>query len=77
MPFDWPLAAAIYLTIWWLALFFVLPFNVRSAEEAGEESPEGADRGAPAAPRLLKITAITSLLAAVIFCAVAIVAKIS
>lgn len=76
MPFDWPLAIAIYLTIWWLSLFLVLPFGVRSPEEAGEEPPEGADRGAPAAPRFLRITAITTAVAAVIFAAVAILARL-
>jgi predicted secreted protein len=76
MPFDWPLALAIYLTIWWLSLFLVLPFGVRTPEEVGEELPEGADRGAPAAPRLVRTAAITTAVAAVIFGAVAVMAKL-
>lgn len=75
MPFDWPLSLAIFFTIWWIALFLVLPFGVRSAEEAGEELPEGADRGAPAAPRLLVKAGLTTLVAAIIFAGVALVAK--
>ena len=52
MPFSLPLAAAIYLTIWWIVLFAVLPLGVRSSEEAEEDLPEGADPGAPASPDL-------------------------
>lgn len=75
MPFSLPLAAAIYLTIWWIVLFAVLPLGVRSSEEAGQERPEGADPGAPAAPQLLKKAAITTVIAAVVFGIVALIAK--
>ncbi len=75
MPFPLPLAAAIYLTIWWIVLFAVLPLGVRSSEEAGQERPEGADPGAPAAPQLLKKAAITTVIAAVVFGIVALIAK--
>ncbi len=77
MPFSLPLAAAIYLTIWWIVLFAVLPLGVRSSEEAEEELPEGADRGAPASPDLLKKAAITTVVSAVLFAAVALFAKIT
>ena len=77
MPFSLPLAAVIYLTIWWITLFAVLPFGVRSSEEAGETRPEGADPGAPAAPQLLKKAAITTAIAAVIFAVVALAARIA
>jgi predicted secreted protein len=71
MPFTLPLALAIYATIWWIVLFAVLPLGVRSAEEAGEERPEGADPGAPVAPRLARKAAITTVIAAIIFGVVA------
>jgi predicted secreted protein len=71
MPFPIPLALAIYVTIWWIVLFAVLPLGVRSAEEAGEERPEGTDPGAPVAPQLLKKAAITTVVAAIIFAFVA------
>ncbi|MBM3577054.1 MAG: DUF1467 family protein [Alphaproteobacteria bacterium] len=77
MPFSLPLAAAIYLTIWWIVLFAVLPLGVRSSEEAEEELPEGADRGAPASPDLLKKAAITTVVSAIIFGAVALFAKLT
>ncbi|MEF3365849.1 DUF1467 family protein [Methylocystis sp. 9N] len=76
MPFSLPLAAVIYLTIWWITLFAVLPLGVRSQDEAGEARPEGADPGAPAAPQLLKKAALTTAIAAVLFGLVALVAKV-
>ncbi len=72
MPFTLPLAVAVYVTIWWIVLFAVLPLGVRSAEEAGEEQPEGADPGAPVAPQLARKAAITTAIAAIIFVFVAI-----
>lgn len=67
MPFPLPLAIAIYVTIWWIVLFAVLPLGVRSSEEAGEERPEGSDPGAPVAPQLARKAAITTVVAAIIF----------
>ncbi len=75
MPFTIPLALAIYVTIWWIVLFAVLPLGVRSAEEAGEERPEGTDPGAPVAPQLGKKAALTTVIAAVIFVMVAVAAN--
>jgi predicted secreted protein len=75
VPFPLPLALALYATIWWIVLFAVLPLGVRSAEEAGEERPEGVDPGAPVAPQLAKKALITTLIAAVVFALVALIAK--
>jgi predicted secreted protein len=44
-------ALAIYFLIWWVVLFAVLPFGVRSQHESGEVVA-GSDPGAPATPRL-------------------------
>jgi predicted secreted protein len=41
------LGLAIYLVLWWLAFFTVLPIGARSHHEADEESVPGAERGAP------------------------------
>ncbi|MGJ0454005.1 MAG: DUF1467 family protein [Methylocystis sp.] len=77
MPFSLPLAAAIYLTIWWIVLFAVLPLGVRSSEEAEEELPEGADPGAPASPDLLKKAGITTVVSAVLFGLLVLFAKLT
>jgi predicted secreted protein len=59
---------AIYFIIWWLALFVVLPWGIRSQEESGDIAP-GSDPGAPAVPRLMAKLIWTTLVAAVVFAA--------
>jgi predicted secreted protein len=70
MPFSIPLAAAIFLTIWFTVLFAVLPFGVRSQHESGD-FVAGTDPGAPVAPGILAKTIWTTLISAVVFAAVA------
>ena len=38
---------AMYFTIWWVALFAVLPLGSRSHAEAEIEPPHGCDPGSP------------------------------
>ncbi|BCB19743.1 DUF1467 family protein [Bosea sp. ANAM02] len=57
---------ALYFVIWWITLFAVLPFGIRSQDEAGDVVA-GTEPGAPVLPGLLKKAVITSLIAAVIF----------
>jgi predicted secreted protein len=57
---------AIYFVIWWIVLFAVLPFGVRTQGEAGDVVP-GTPESAPAAPRMLRTFAITTAVAAVVF----------
>lgn len=59
-------AFAVYFIIWWTTLFAVLPFGVRSQEEAGEVVP-GTPEGAPARPRLLWLFGVNTLVATVVF----------
>lgn len=56
---------AIYFIVWWLTLFVVLPFGVRSQHEAGEVTP-GSEPGAPAKMNTLRIFGMTTLVALVI-----------
>jgi predicted secreted protein len=65
-------ALAIYFIIWWLVLFAVLPFGVRSQQEAGDVTL-GTDHGAPERPQLARKFAITTAVAAIIFAVVYIV----
>jgi predicted secreted protein len=66
-----PLSIVVYLTIWWVVLFAILPIGVRSATEAGiVDAPPGSDPGAPAAPNLGRKALWTTLVAAVVFAAV-------
>jgi predicted secreted protein len=66
MPLPIPLAVALFLTIWFVVLFAVLPFGVRSQHEAGEYVP-GTDPGAPAEPRLLRKALFTTLFSLLVF----------
>jgi predicted secreted protein len=59
-------AIAIYFIIWWVVLFAVLPWGVRSQHEGGAIAP-GSDPGAPAIPRLKRKLALTTIVAAVVF----------
>ena len=59
-------AIAIYFIIWWVVLFAVLPFGVRSQEESGAVS-EGTDPGAPVAPSIWRKLVWTTIVSAVVF----------
>jgi len=65
-----PLAIAVYFTIWWVTLFAVLPFGVRSsAEVGGTDAPAGSDPGAPVLPHIGRKALATTIVAAIIFVA--------
>lgn len=60
-------AIAIYFILWWLSLFIVLPFGIRSQHETGEYT-QGTDPGAPVLPLLGRKLIATTVIAAVCFC---------
>ncbi len=63
-----PLSISVYFTLWWITLFAILPFGVRSQiEEPSLDMPAGADKGAPVAPMLARKAIATTLVSAVIF----------
>jgi predicted secreted protein len=57
---------AIYFIIWWVVLFAVLPWGVRSQEESGEITP-GTDPGAPSIHRVWLKLLWTTLVATVVY----------
>ncbi len=57
---------AVFFVIWWLCLFMVLPFGVRSQHEENDVKL-GTDAGAPHRPRMVVKALATTVLAAVIF----------
>ncbi|WP_315833005.1 DUF1467 family protein [Bradyrhizobium prioriisuperbiae] len=59
---------AIYFVLWWVVLFAVLPFGVRSQMEEGDAVP-GSDPGAPVLPLMAKKLIWTTLISLVIFAA--------
>jgi predicted secreted protein len=56
---------ALYFVIWWILLFAVLPFGVRSQAETGEVV-HGTEPGAPSVPALREKAIWTTLLASVV-----------
>jgi predicted secreted protein len=59
-------AVAIYFIIWWVVLFAVLPWGVRSQQESGAIVP-GSDPGAPSIPKLKQKLVWTTIVAAFVF----------
>ena len=59
---------AVYFIIWWVVLFAVLPFGVRTQAEAGSVVP-GTPESAPHDFRLLKVVIWTTIVSALVFAA--------
>lgn len=57
---------AIYFVCWWIILFAILPFGVKTQEEAGEIAP-GTAESAPAAPHLLRKLVATTIVTTIVF----------
>lgn len=57
---------AIYIVIWWVVLFAVLPFGVRSQLEA-DDIVEGTEPGAPVRSHLWLKFLATTLIAALLW----------
>lgn len=53
----------VYLIVWWMVFFCVLPLRVESQQEVGEIEP-GSEPGAPADPQLKYKFKLTSAIAA-------------
>ena len=64
---KWTSALAIYTLFWTLCLFIVLPFGVRTAEEAGAERQPGHADSAPHAFSLGRTAVRTTIVSAVLF----------
>ena len=60
---SWATGVMVYLVIWWIILFAVLPLGVRRVENPGL----GQDPGAPERPQLLRKAIITTVVAAVLW----------
>lgn len=52
---------AIFFVVWWICLFVVLPFGVRTQADSGEVIA-GTEAGAPITPRLGRSLIYTTLL---------------
>ena len=56
---------AVYFVVWWVVLFAVLPFGVRTQDETGDVTL-GTTSSAPARPLLVRKAIATTIVAAVV-----------
>jgi len=64
---DLETSLAIYLIVWWVVLFSVLPVGAVSHAEAGIETPGGGDPASPINPQLKRKFIRTTWISALIF----------
>jgi predicted secreted protein len=68
---KWTSVLAIYLLIWWLVVFAVMPFGIRTHREMGEDLVPGQVHSAPGNFRPVRIalwtTAISTALMALFY----------
>ena len=64
---DLTFSISVYLVIWWVVLFTILPLGVQSHHEAGIEVPGGGEPGSPVDPKLLRKFITTTWVSAVVF----------
>lgn len=64
----WPSMLAIYFLFWALSVFLVLPFGVRTADEAGVERVPGQAESAPHEFRVGRTALRITIVATILFC---------
>ena len=57
----------VYVIIWWIVFFSVLPVGIQSNKEVFKEKIGGMDPGAPKNPKIVKKFLITTLITSIIF----------
>jgi len=57
----------VYVLIWWIIFFSVLPMGIQSNKEKFRENIQGADPGAPNNPKIVKKFLITTIITSIIF----------
>ena len=57
----------VYVLIWWIIFFSILPVGIRSKKEKFKERIDGIDPGAPNNPKIGKKFLITTIITSIIF----------
>ena len=57
----------VYVMIWWIIFFSLLPVGIQSNKEVFKEKMGGMDPGAPKNPKIRKKFLITTLITTIIF----------
>ena len=66
----------VFVIIWWIIFFSVLPIGIQSNKEKFRERIEGIDPGAPKNPKIAKKFLITTIITTLIFAVVYYLVKI-
>ena len=66
----------VFVIIWWIIFFSVLPVGIQSNKEKFKERIEGIDPGAPKNPKIAKKFLITTIITTLIFLVVYYLVKI-
>ena len=57
----------VYVMIWWIVFFSILPVGIKSNKEFFRVSIEGSDPGAPKNPKIGKKFLITTIITSILF----------
>ena len=57
----------VYVMIWWIIFFSILPVGIKSNKEVFRDSIEGIDPGAPKNPKIAKKFLITTIITSILF----------
>ena len=57
----------VYVLIWWIIFFSVLPVGIQSNKEKFKERIDGVDPGAPNNPKIAKKFLITTIITSIVF----------
>ena len=60
----------VYVLIWWIIFFSILPVGIKSKKEKFKERIDGIDPGAPNNPKIGKKFLITTIITSIIFVAI-------
>lgn len=62
---NWISFAAMYFVFWWLTLFAILPFGLKTQDDDGDVTP-GTEASAPRGPHMLRAMLWTTLITALV-----------
>ena len=57
----------IYVMIWWIVFFSVLPVGIQSNKETFKDTIDGIDPGAPKNPKIAKKFLVTTIITSILF----------
>ena len=67
-------ALAVYFILWWMVLFAVLPFGLKTQDDEGERVL-GTVSSAPRGPHVLRAMVLTTVISLVIFAVLAVLTR--